>query len=301
MLDDVWFSVEPAVGDVNSPVAGGLKCRIAGSISLEGGSMAVKFPAIELGDHPRFVPERVDEEAEGWGVEGGLGQVSGSTEIRKEVLERRASFLSGAGLPQQASHRLQRATSATTLTHLFHSGEVEQFPAVRLLPSRGEAPISDDFHKVEECASDRCDRDSRLKGSVLRVEPSTVYPDLGTAKDSLATRRGGDVHRVASWCLKTPEGGCTAVAQQCIGSIREGGRQPSSALADVSVPDRKDVAMHGPQLPAIELPLDSTPAETKLFQLPERHDPVLLFGQLRHASLLDHPRPCLSFPTHTGV
>jgi hypothetical protein len=59
--------------------------------------------------------------------------------------------------------------------------------------------------------------------------------------------------------------------------------------------------MHGPQLPAVELPLDSTPAETKLFQLSERHDPVLLLGQLRHASLLDHPRSCLSFPTHTGV
>jgi len=268
VLDDVWFSLEPAVGNVNSPVAGGLKCRIAGSISLEGGSMAVKFPAIELSDHPRFVPERVDEEAEGWGVEGGLGQVSDSTEIRKEVLERRASFFSGAGLPQQASHRLQRATSEATLAHLFHRGEVEQFPAVRLLPSRGEAPISDDFCKVEECASDCCDRDFRLKGSVLGVEPSTVYPDLGAAKDPLAARRGGDIHRVASGCLKTPEGDCTAVAQQCIGSIREDGCQPSSALADVSVPDRKDVAMHGPQLPAIELPLDSTPAETKLFQLP---------------------------------
>lgn len=212
VLDDVWFSAEAAVGDVNSPVAGGLKCRIAGSISLEGGSMAVKFPAIELGDHPRLVPEGIDEEAEGWGVERGLGQVSDSTEIRKEVLERRASFLSGAGLLQQTSHRLQCATSAATLAHLFHRGEIEQFPAVRLLPCRGEAPISDDFRKVEECASDRCDRDSRLKGSVLRVEPSTVYPDLGAAKDSLAARRGGDIHRVTSGCLKTPEGGCTAVA-----------------------------------------------------------------------------------------
>jgi len=268
VLDYVWFSAKPAVGNVNSPVAGGLKCRIAGSITLEGGSMAVKFPAIELGDHPRFVPERVDEEAEDWGVEGGLWQASDSTEIGKEILERRASFLSGAGFPQQASHRLQRATSAATLAHPLHCGEVEQFPTVCLLPSRGEAAISDDFCKVEERASDRCDRDFRLKGSVFRVEPSTVYPDLGAAEDPLAARRGGDVHRVASGCLKTPEGGCTAVAQQCIGSIREDGRQPSSALADVSMPDRKDVAMHGPQLPAIELPLDSPPTKTKPFQLP---------------------------------
>jgi hypothetical protein len=85
-LEDVWFSAEPTVGNVNRPVASGLKCRVAGSISLEGGSMAVKLPAIELGSYPRFVPEGVDDEAESWGVEGGLGQASDSTEIRKDVL-----------------------------------------------------------------------------------------------------------------------------------------------------------------------------------------------------------------------
>ncbi len=243
MLEDVWFSAEPTVGNADSPIAGCLQRRVAGPISLEGGPVAVKFPAIELGGYARFLPECVDDEAKGWGVEGGLGQVADSTEICKDILEGRAGFLSGAGLPQQASHRLQRATSPATLAHPLHSGEVEKFAAVRLLPSRGEAPISDDFCKVEERASDRRDRDSRLKGSVFRIEPSAVYPDLGTAKDSLATHRGGDIYRVASGCLETPEGGCTAVAQQCVGSIREDGCQPSSVLVDVPVPDRKDVAM----------------------------------------------------------
>jgi hypothetical protein len=54
------FLVHAAVGDADGSVARHLQGGIPGSIALEGGAVAVEFPAVELGCEELSGPEGVD-------------------------------------------------------------------------------------------------------------------------------------------------------------------------------------------------------------------------------------------------
>ncbi|HEY5709713.1 MAG TPA: hypothetical protein VIS51_09985 [Solirubrobacterales bacterium] len=75
------------MGYADGSVARYLEGGVAGSVALEGGAVAVKFPAVELRGEALTGPEGVDLEAEDGCVEGRGGQVVVAAEGGELVLE----------------------------------------------------------------------------------------------------------------------------------------------------------------------------------------------------------------------
>jgi hypothetical protein len=84
------------VGDAGGSVAGGLEGGVSGSVALEGGTMAMEFPAVQL--HGNFLPwpEGVDLVAKHGCVEGGSGQFVLAAEGGEVILQWRARGGRGA-------------------------------------------------------------------------------------------------------------------------------------------------------------------------------------------------------------
>jgi hypothetical protein len=83
------------VGNADGPVAGDKELRIAGAVALKGGTVAVEFPTVELGDQPGGGPEDVDLFAEDLDVGAVWRQVEVAAEAPEPFLERRAGWLLG--------------------------------------------------------------------------------------------------------------------------------------------------------------------------------------------------------------
>jgi hypothetical protein len=90
-----------------------------GAVALEGGPVAVEFPAVQLDDELGGRPEGVDLFAEDFDVGAVWRQVVEAAEALEAILERRAGRGRRARLGQQAANWLQGTASVTALADPF--------------------------------------------------------------------------------------------------------------------------------------------------------------------------------------
>src|SRR5215218_6958805 len=101
----IRFAVQAPVRDTDGAVAGDQQLGIAGTVALEGGPVAMVFPAIELDDELRAWPEGVDLVAQHVGVLLRGGQFALTEEGGEADLQGRAPFVGEAQLLEQPPHR----------------------------------------------------------------------------------------------------------------------------------------------------------------------------------------------------
>jgi hypothetical protein len=98
-------TLEPAPGEAQHLEAEELQTGVPGTILLEGGARAVRFPAVELDDEALGAPEKVHDETVEVNVDFGLRKAVPSTEAEEPRL---AAFwtASSPGSRPDGSHLL---------------------------------------------------------------------------------------------------------------------------------------------------------------------------------------------------
>jgi hypothetical protein len=181
------------VGDPDGAVAGHEQAGVAGAVALEGGAVAVEFPAVELDDELGGWPEDVDLPAEDDDVGAVRRQVVGGGELLEPLLERRARSRSDAGFSEKAPNWLQRVASEAALANSLDLAESQPFEPIGLLPGALDSLEVNCFGVVEESAGEGGDRDAVTGGHFVEVEASAMKPDSTPPPPPLIPTRGGDI------------------------------------------------------------------------------------------------------------
>jgi hypothetical protein len=113
------FPFHTAMRKADRAVALSLPGCIAGTIALEGGTMAVEGDAVCLDDESLSGPEGVYLVSEHFDVGGRHGQVVLPAESDDPILERRASCHRSPGLFDQAADRMKGSTPRATSADRF--------------------------------------------------------------------------------------------------------------------------------------------------------------------------------------
>lgn len=300
------FLVQAVVGDASGAVAGQEELGVAGSVALEGGAVAVVFPAVQLDDEPGGGPEHVDLVAEDVDIGAVRREVVEAAEALETVLERRAGPGDGPGFGEEAPDRLQGVATVATLADPLDVVQPQHFEPVRFLPGLLEPLEVDDFRVVEQRAGDRGDGNVATGSMVCLVETAAVQANIEAAGPILAPPRGGHVYLATPSLGKTPKRRGAAMAKERSFAARQHGRMPIPALFYSPVAYRIRLTVQAIKAASSQPSLDDAPPKAKSQQLIPTHHPMLLGRQprqLRLACLLPSPSPrgCPSFCAHTDA
>lgn len=273
---------------------------IAGSVSLEGGAVAVVTEAVEFDHETVAGPVGVDLVVEDRDVGERGGQVGEvlTAELGEAVLQRGAGVGGHPGSGEEPPDRSQCMAPIALLADSFHGWQPEKVKPVGLLPGPPQLPEVDDFGEVEQCSGDGRNRNAALFGRIVRVEPATMQADAVSAGIKLAPDQTRHIDRRPSLSREAPELGGASMAQQRPVAAGKDRGKPAPVRAHSTVTNRESLAVQPKQTPATQPPLQCRLPDSQLYQLAASHYSVLSRCQPRHCPPPLLPQACPSFRFH---